>query len=86
MFVDRARNGNKPWSSNSVASACAVGEYTYVESYDKNWARYRTDQRQYGVSGYQFRAPGEWFSELYAAFHSGRMNDNHPHRDEIKGL
>jgi hypothetical protein len=86
MFVDRARVGNKPWSSASVAAACAIGNYTYVESYEKSWARYRTDQRKFAVSGYQFRAPGEWFSELYAALHSGRLNDNHPHRPEFEKL
>jgi hypothetical protein len=78
--------GNKPWSSASVAAACAIGNYTYVESYEKSWARYRTDQRKFAVSGYQFRAPGEWFSELYAALHSGRLNDNHPHRPEFEKL
>ena len=86
IFVDRARVGNKPWSSASIAAACAIGKHTYVESYEGNWARYLTEQRQYAVSGYQFRAPGEWFSELYAAFHSGRLNDNHPHKDEIMDL
>ncbi|MBM1689870.1 hypothetical protein [Sulfitobacter geojensis] len=85
-FVDRAREGNKPWLSASVAAACAIGNYTYVESYEGDWARYSTDQRKYAVSGYQFRAPGEWFSEIYAAVASDRLNDNHPHRDEIAKL
>lgn len=85
-FVDRAREGNKPWQSASVAAACAIGNYTYVESYEGNWARYSTDQRKYAVSGYQFRAPGEWFSEIYAAVASDRLNDNHPHREEIAKL
>ncbi|MGC1506388.1 MAG: hypothetical protein WA782_19905 [Sulfitobacter sp.] len=85
-FVDRAREGNKPWQSASVAAACAIGNYTYVESYAGNWSRYSTDQRKYAVSGYQFRAPGEWFSEIYAAVASDRLNDNHPHRDEIAKL
>ncbi|MEW9921712.1 hypothetical protein AB2B41_19055 [Marimonas sp. MJW-29] len=86
MFVDRARHGNKPWSSASVAAACAIGRHTYVESYDKKWARYLTEARQYGVSGYQFRAPGEWFSEIYAALHSDRLNDSHPHKTEFESL
>ena len=86
MFVDRARTGNKPWSSASIANACAIGQYTYVESYEKRWARYLTSERKLGVSGYQFRAPGEWFSELYAAYHSDRLNDAHPHRQEIADL
>ena len=31
-----------------------------------------------GVTGYQFRAPGEWFAELYAAFFSKKLNPKHP--------
>ena len=85
-FVDRAREGNSPWSSASVAKACAIGDYTYVESYAGSWHRYLTSARRFAVSGYQFRAPGEWFSEIYAAMASGRLNDNHPHHDEIKVL
>lgn len=86
MFVDRAREGNSPWGSASIAKACAIGNHTYVESYEGDWARYSTDQRQYAVSGYQFRAPGEWFSEIYAAICTDRLNDNHPHRAEIAKL
>lgn len=83
-FVDRARVGNSPWSSAAIADECAIGEYTYVESEDRNWARYLTSRRKLGVSGYQFRGPAEWFSELYAAFHSGRLPDNHPHKDDVE--
>ncbi len=83
-FVDRARVGNSPWSSAAIADECAIGEYTYVESTERNWARYLTSRRKLGVSGYQFRGPAEWFSELYAAFHSGRLPDNHPHKDDVE--
>ncbi|MFK7837120.1 MAG: hypothetical protein AB8B60_12955 [Sulfitobacter sp.] len=86
VFVDRARVGNQPWKSASIADACAVGEYTYLESYPGDWARYRTSARKLAVSGYQFRAPGEWFSELYAAMCTDRLNDHHPHRDEMGAL
>lgn len=80
IFVDRARTGNKPWRSAAVAEACAIGNFTYIESYERNWSRYSTDARKIGVSGYQFRAPAEWFSELYAALYTDRLNDAHPHR------
>lgn len=85
-FVDRARAGNSPWTSASVAAACGIENYTYVETAPKNWARYRTDARQYAVSGVQFRGPQDWFAELYAAFHAGRLNESHPHRAEIERL
>lgn len=86
QFVDRARAKNRPWSSARVAAACAIGDYTYVESYERDWHRYLTSARKLGVSGYQFRAPGEWFSELYAALHTDRLNDSHPHRAEFATL
>ncbi|MEP5729447.1 MAG: hypothetical protein ABJL67_08725 [Sulfitobacter sp.] len=86
LFVDQARESNRPWASASISKACAIGEYTYVESYPKDWNRYRTTARQLAVTGYQFRAPGEWFSELYAALFTDRLNDNHPHRQEMEDV
>lgn len=85
-FIDRARASNRPWTSASTAAACAIGAYTYVESTAGNWAKYRTDARQYAVSGTQFRGPDDWFAELYAACHAGRLRDSHPHRAEIEQL
>lgn len=85
-FVDRARSENDPWDSASISAACAIGDHTYVESYPGDWARYRTVERKLAVSGYQFRAPGEWFSELYAALCTDRLNAAHPHRDEMAKL
>ena len=31
-----------------------------------------------GLTGYQFRAPGEWFAELYAGYRSGKLGKKHP--------
>ncbi|HSI12453.1 MAG TPA: hypothetical protein VK961_10435, partial [Chthoniobacter sp.] len=66
-WVDSARAGKNPWSSASAAAALAIGGIVYHESYnDGRWASYNLAARKQGVTGYQFRAPGEWFSELYA--------------------
>jgi hypothetical protein len=31
-----------------------------------------------GVSTYQWRAPGEWFAEIYALYYLGKLRENHP--------
>jgi hypothetical protein len=36
------------------------------------------DARKRGIHGYQFRAPGEWFAELYAAYYMGMLKPEHP--------
>ena len=42
--------------------------------------------RKQGLTGYQFRAPGEWFAELYAAFKANILGPKHPARDWLKKL
>lgn len=58
----------------------------YQEAYAGRWVSYLADARKKGVRGYQFRAPGEWFAEVYAAYFSGKMNANHPARKWLKNL
>ena len=41
---------------------------------------------QEGLTGYQFRAPGEWFAELYAGFKSKKLGAKHPANDWLKKL
>ena len=78
-WVDGARAGNNPWSSASTAAALAIDGVVYHESYsDGRWASYNLAARKQGVTGYQFRAPGEWFSELYAAYHTQKLKPSHP--------
>jgi len=86
-WADLCKVGKKPWSSASIAKTIALRNgRVYHESYGNRWNSYPLTERTKGVSGYQFRAPGEWFSELYASYHSGKMNPQHPYREWISKL
>ena len=47
---------------------------------------YQTAARRRGITAYQFRAPGEWFSELYAAFKLKKLKSGHPSEDWLSKL
>jgi len=69
---------NNPWTSNSSATKLAINGVVYQESYPNRWTSYKVGARKQGMTGYQFKAPGEWFAELYAAFHSKKLKPAHP--------
>ncbi len=52
----------------------------YQESYKNKWTSYPIEERKKGITGYQFRAPGEWFAELYAAYYikPSKLKKSHP--------
>jgi hypothetical protein len=58
----------------------------YHEAYTRNWVSYSAAARKKGLTGYQFRAPGEWFAELYAGFRSNKLGPNHPARAWLEKL
>jgi len=73
-WVDSVRVGNKPW--NGLPQD--LNGRIYHEAYGNSWVSYLKASRSQGIKGYQFRAPGEWFSELYAAYNCGVLKDAHP--------
>ena len=42
--------------------------------------------RSQGITRYQFRAPGEWFAEIYAAFYMGQLKHSNPHNKWLREL
>jgi len=70
---------NDPWQNGVRSKTRAINDRVYHEAYDwGKWVSYKAATRKKGITGYQFRAPGEWFSELYAAYRTGRLKPSHP--------
>ncbi|WP_207478932.1 hypothetical protein [Arenibaculum pallidiluteum] len=62
----------------SEAAKVAIGDRVYIESYPGDWWSYSLAKRQETqVSDYQWRAPGEWFAELYAMYYLGKLAKGH---------
>ena len=67
------------WSQKaSGASKFGLGGRVYQEAYKGDWYSYDAAARKKGVSSYQFRAPGEWFAEVYSAFFMEKLPKAHP--------
>lgn len=61
-----------PWYGDTANGGDAIGGRIYQESYANKWTSYKVASRTAiggGVSPYQWRAPGEWFAEAYAAYY-----------------
>jgi hypothetical protein len=77
-WCDAIRVGKALWDSGSGAHDHTVDGRVYHEAYGGVWVSYDFAARTKGITGYQFRAPGEWMAELYAAFHSKKLKPSHP--------
>ena len=83
-WADAARTGQDPWDKGAQCAksvtdgGLSVGDRVYHEAYDSHWVSYSTAARREGITGYQFRSSGEWFSELYAAYKSKVLKTSHP--------
>ncbi len=91
---DKIRN---EWHANACLAACAwwsrtksdaitIGGVVYHEAYEGSWVSYLASERKKALTGYQFRAPGEWFAELYAAYHTEKLKRGHPARQWLSSL
>ncbi|MEZ5979003.1 MAG: hypothetical protein R3F34_12370 [Planctomycetota bacterium] len=88
-WVDAVRHNKGLWWNASQSSALAIGSRVYQEAYAFSggwWNSYDLAGRSDGIHGYQFRAPGEWFAELYAAYYSDKLKASHPIVPELVKL
>ncbi len=84
-FCNAAQTDNV-WDSQGLTDQATLGKRVYHEGYPSTWFSYLADARKRGITSYQFRAPGEWFSELYAAWKIGKLKTGHPAEVWLKKL
>jgi hypothetical protein len=83
-WADLTGNNANPWDQGALCGKSALsgglmlGQRVYHQAYPSHWVSYAAAARKQGITGYQFRAPGEWFSELYAAYKSKVLKTSHP--------
>jgi hypothetical protein len=77
-WVRTMRADAGPWWDAAACNTNALDGRVYHEAYEGQWVSYKLSARAQGVTGYQFRSAAEWFAELYASFHSKKLNPNHP--------
>jgi hypothetical protein len=63
---------SEPWYSADQSGPDVDGRI-YQKSYDEDWHSYKVSAKRYRISSYQWRAPGEWFAEVYATYYDPRQ-------------
>jgi len=77
-WCDAVRVDKQLWELGSETKKRAIGDRVYHEAYPGTWVSYDLAARSKGITGYQFRAPAEWLSELYAAHRMEKLKASHP--------
>lgn len=85
-WVEMVSESGDQWWYGDKCKKSEVGGTVYQESYAGEWWSYPIASRKQGISGYQFRAPWEWFAELYAAKYTDKMKKAHPFWSELEKL
>jgi hypothetical protein len=81
------RAKTSPWSSGAIVKQIAIGTRVYQEAYnDGRWVSYELAARSQGITAYQFRAPAEWFAELYASHFANKLKREHPAMKWLAGF
>lgn len=85
-WVTESRETFNPWDKGDAAKRNAIGGRVYQEAYAGDWVSYHLAARATGIRGYQFRSSAEWFAELYAAFHIGKLSPKHKYAAWLQRL
>ncbi len=88
-WIFDVREDKKIWWDGAECNRLAIGGVVYQEAYTYGggqWNSYKLSARKRGIHGYQFRASGEWFAELYAAYYSEKLKPAHPFVPDLKNL
>ncbi|MCB9745176.1 MAG: hypothetical protein H6740_21485 [Alphaproteobacteria bacterium] len=72
-------------TGRSGAERTQVGDITFTVD-SKQLYSYEMSARDAGVSKYQFRAPAEFFAELYMFFFAGKLPLQHPLYSELEAV
>jgi hypothetical protein len=85
-FPNANFSANPWWSQGKCDKITMDDGRIYQESYSGRWSSYPAAERAKGITGYQFRAPGEWFAELFSAYHHEKLKPGHPARKWLSSL
>lgn len=68
---NRNISGKKPWWRDDGGVRLGATPRIIQERSNGNWVSYDyTFRKDHGISKYQFRAPGEWFAEVYTKYYT----------------
>ncbi|HET6606165.1 MAG TPA: hypothetical protein VFG62_05825 [Rhodopila sp.] len=86
-WYPRANTKGTPWYNQGKCDMITMSDgRIYQEAYEGSWVSYPAAERKKGMTGYQFRAPGEWFAELFSAYHHEKLKPGHPARKWLSSL